>query len=113
MQEEQIRLEQAPEQDPTRCYVCGEAAIATCTRCKLSICEEHREVKHEPVTRAGIVFCDECADYYEGLIQPDQRSDEMLLRTYLEKPVEQKEPVLLDQRVLSYIDVLENILYNS
>jgi hypothetical protein len=71
MHEEQIGLEQSPERDPTKCYACGETAIATCTRCMLSICEEHREVKHDPVTRAAIVLCDECADYYEGLIQPD------------------------------------------
>jgi hypothetical protein len=71
MHEEQIPIEQRPEQDPTKCYVCEEEAVATCTRCTLPICEEHREVKHEPVTRAKIVLCDECADYYEGLIQPD------------------------------------------
>ncbi len=71
MHEEQIPIGQRPEQDPTKCYVCEEKAVATCTRCGLPICEEHREVKHEPVTKAKLVLCDECADYYEGLIQPD------------------------------------------
>lgn len=71
MHEEQIRLEQRPEQDPTKCYVCEEKAVTTCTRCALPICVAHREVKHEPVTKVRIVLCDECADYYEGLIQPD------------------------------------------
>jgi hypothetical protein len=71
MHEEQIPIELRPEQDPAKCYVCEEKAVATCTRCTLPICEEHREVKHEPVTKAKIVLCDECADYYEGLIQPD------------------------------------------
>lgn len=71
MQEELLGLEKPSEQDPMKCYVCGETAIATCTRCTLPICEEHREVKHDPVTEAGIVLCDECADYYEGLIEPD------------------------------------------
>lgn len=69
--EEKILDLQRPEKDPTKCYVCGEKAIATCIRCKLLICEEHRQVKHEPVTREKMVLCDECADYYEGLIQPD------------------------------------------
>jgi hypothetical protein len=71
MHEKQIRIEQWPERDPTKCYVCEEKAVVTCTRCTLPICEEHREVKYEPVTKAKIVLCDECADYYEGLIQPD------------------------------------------
>jgi hypothetical protein len=62
---------QKPEQDPTKCYVCEEKAVAICARCTLPICEEHRTVKHDPVTKAKIVLCDECADYYEGIIQPD------------------------------------------
>lgn len=71
MHGEQIILEPRLERDPTKCYVCEDKAITTCTRCMLPICEEHGEVKHEPVTRVRLVLCEACADYYEGLIQPD------------------------------------------
>ena len=71
MPEKQIPIKQPPERDPTKCYVCEEKATGTCSRCALPICEEHRVVKYEPVMRARILLCDECADYYEELIQPD------------------------------------------
>ncbi|HLG64579.1 MAG TPA: hypothetical protein VKY19_21755 [Ktedonosporobacter sp.] len=71
MHEEQIRPLPDAERDPTKCYVCEDKAVATCIRCTQPICEEHREVKHEPITWARMVFCDECADYYEGIVQPD------------------------------------------
>jgi hypothetical protein len=45
MHEKQIRIEQQPERDPTKCYMCEEKAIVTCTRCTLPICEEHRELE--------------------------------------------------------------------
>ncbi len=70
-EEEQIHNAQNPGKDPAKCYVCEGKAVATCVRCMLPICEEHREVKHEPVTKAKVVLCDECADYYEALVQPD------------------------------------------
>jgi hypothetical protein len=37
----------------------------------MPVCEDHRVVAHEYVTKAPMTLCDECADYYEGLVAPD------------------------------------------
>lgn len=71
MLEEQIEIRPATEGDPTKCYVCGEQMTATCARCKQPICEEHRQAAREPVVGVTLVLCDDCADYYEGLVKPD------------------------------------------
>ncbi|QBD77607.1 hypothetical protein EPA93_17050 [Ktedonosporobacter rubrisoli] len=77
MFDEQILVEPdaaiAPDtdNDPTRCYVCGEKATAVCGRCKLAVCEEHQQKEREPVTKISMILCDECADYYDGLVRPD------------------------------------------
>ncbi len=71
MIEEQMPIVQKQDEDPTRCYVCGEQATATCARCKLAICDEHRQDTREYVTKVTMILCDECADYYEGIVKPD------------------------------------------
>jgi hypothetical protein len=71
MFEEQIAEGQMPGVDPMKCYVCEATATVTCARCKMPVCEDHRVVAHEYVTKAPMTLCDECADYYEGLVAPD------------------------------------------
>jgi hypothetical protein len=71
MLEEQIVIKPATEGDPTKCYVCGGEMIASCARCKQPICDEHRQESRDPIAKVTMVLCDECADYYEGLVKPD------------------------------------------
>lgn len=71
MYTEKLPGELRPEQDPTKCYVCEAEAMARCTRCNMPICDEHQQETHSPVTKLTVVLCDDCADYYEGLLKPD------------------------------------------
>ncbi len=71
MFEKQIVEGQRQGVDPTKCYVCEAAATAICARCEMPVCGDHRQVAHEYVTKAPMTLCDECADYYEGLVTPD------------------------------------------
>jgi hypothetical protein len=71
MYEEEILETLPPEENPTKCYVCGDNAVATCERCKMPICDEHRQKKRLYVTRILTTLCDDCTDYYEAIIQPD------------------------------------------
>lgn len=71
MSEEKIFLGRQPEEELARCYLCEEKAIATCARCKMPVCDEHQQETREYVTKVKMILCDECADYYEGLIKPD------------------------------------------
>lgn len=71
MLEEEIEIKPATEGDPTKCYVCGQAMTANCTRCKQPVCEEHQQQVRDPISKVSMLLCDECADYYASTVQPD------------------------------------------
>lgn len=60
------------QEEELRCFLCEEAKpTVRCALCQIPICTEHQQEVQEYVTKRKMTFCTECADYYEGFVQPD------------------------------------------
>jgi len=60
------------QEEELRCFLCEEAKpTVRCALCQVPVCTEHQQEVQEYVTKRKMIFCEECADYYEGFVQPD------------------------------------------
>ncbi len=56
-------VEQMPLVDLTKCYFCTGKAMATCTTCKVPLCDEHKRETYgyRYCSEAITTMCHECA----------------------------------------------------